>query len=243
MVGWWQRRRAGGDDVTGDGFRPEELAVLAALLLSPLVPYLYAETGRSAFMSRYALYGLPAIIGLAASVMHKAAGGRRLAGKCAAAVTLLGVLLYLPPKITIDDGRFGLMNNLAWAYDVLDPAVPIVLVNPVDVLPFDQLASDDQRRRTLFVADPERALQDTGTNGIDLGFVRGEPFLNLRTRRVSYEALVADQSRLYLAGKWQALSWLPQRLERDGWRLSRIGGTAQVPVFEGTVRRSFEKPR
>jgi len=64
--------------------------------------------------------------------------------------------------------------------------------------------------------------------------VRGEPYLKLRTRRVSYEALGAGHSRLYLAGKWQALCWLPQRLERDGWRLSRAGGSAQVPVFEGT---------
>ena len=232
-VGWWQRRR-GADTNQGEGFRPEEFVVLAALLLSPIVPYLYAEIARVAFMPRYAMFGLPAVVCLAGAAMHSAAGGRRLAGKCAAAVTLLGLLLYLPPKVTVTDRRFGLMENLAWAYDVLDPSVPIVLVNPVDVLPFDEQASDGQRRRTLFVADPERALEDTGTNGIDLGYVRGEPYLKLRTRRVSYEALGAGHSRLYLAGKWQALCWLPQRLERDGWRLSRIGGSAQVPVFEGT---------
>jgi hypothetical protein len=234
VVGWWHRRRTGSDAATSGGFRPEELAVIAALLFSPLVPYVYAEIGRGAFMSRYAMYALPGIICLAGAAMHKLAVGGRLAGQCAAAVTLLGVLLYLPPKVTLADPQHGLMSNLAWAYDTLDRSVPIVLVNPVDVLPFDEQASDEQRVRTVFVADPQRALEETGTNGIDLGYVRGEPYLKLRTRRLSYEALVAEHSRLYLAGKWQALSWLPQRLARDGWKLTQIGGSAQVPVFEGT---------
>jgi hypothetical protein len=234
VIGWWQRGRVADGGAAGEGFRPDELAAIAVLLVSPLVPFVYAEIGRGAFMPRYAMFALPAIVCLAGAAMHALSGGGRLAGQCTAAVTLLGVVLYLPPKVTVSDPRFGLMHNLAWAYGTLDPSVPIVLVNPVDVLPFDEQASEEQRRRTVFVADPRRALEDTGTNGIDLGYVRGEPYLNLRTRRLEYEALGAGQARVYLAGKWQALSWLPQRLVKDGWSLSRIGGSAQVPVFEAT---------
>jgi hypothetical protein len=54
-----------------------------------------------------------------------------------------------------------------------------------------------------------------------------------RVPRLSYESLTRDRTRLYLLGKWQALSWLPQRLKDDGWTLEEIGGTRPAPIFEG----------
>jgi hypothetical protein len=49
---------------------------------------------------------------------------------------------------------------------------------------------------------------------------------------VSYDDLTRGRSRLYLLGKWQALSWLPQRLRDDGWALEERGGTWPAPIFE-----------
>jgi hypothetical protein len=37
---------------------------------------------------------------------------------------------------------------------------------------------------------------------------------------------------VYLVGKWQALTWLPDKLKTDGWRLSPIGGLRGAPIFE-----------
>ena len=114
--------------------------------------------------------------------------------------------------------------------------MPLVLVNPVDVTAFDEQASDADRARAVFVADSALALKYTGTNGIDLGYERGEPYLKSGVRRLSYDELTRDHTRLYLLGKWQALSWLPQRLKDDGWTLEEIGGTRQAPIFEARKR-------
>lgn len=231
VAAWWARRRAP-PEPPRPGLRPDELAVMWMLMLSPCVPYAYAQMARGAFMPRYAMYALPALICLAGVLLHRLGRGLRISGQCAAVVMLLGVLVYLPRKVPIERGRLAVVESLAGAHDRLDPSVPIVLVNPIDVLPFDEQAGEDLRLRTRYVADPGLALQETGTNGIDLGYVLGERYLKLSVRRVSYDEL-AGHSRLYLAGKWHELSWLPKRLQQDGWQLSPIGGTPQAPLFEG----------
>jgi hypothetical protein len=166
-------------------------------------------------------------------VLFAVGGGRVLAGQSAAVVAIAGVWLYLPPKIPIAGSQSAALESLTVSSAALDASVPLVLVNPVDVLAFDDQASDADRARAVFVADSTLALRYTGTNGIDLGYERGEPYLNVRVPRLSYDDLTRDRTRLYLLGKWQALSWLPQRLMDDGWTLEEIGGTRPAPIFEG----------
>jgi hypothetical protein len=233
LAGWWVRRQTRDVcDVQG-GLRPAELAAIVTLLLSPLVPYVYAELNAGAFMTRYAMFALPAVVSLIGAVLFAAGRGQLLAGQCAALVVMLGVWLYLPPKAPVAGSQSAALESLNAAAGALDPAIPLVLVNPVDVLAFDDQASPAERARAIFVADSSLALKYTGTNGIDLGYERGEPFLNVRVRRQSYDDLTRGRTRIYLLGKWQSLSWLPQRLKDDGWRLEEIGGTRPAPIFEG----------
>jgi len=231
--GWWARRRGENPAATFRGLGPSELAVTGTLLLSPLVPYIYAELNAAAFMTRYALFGLPAGAALIGAAFFALGGGRVLAGQCAAIAVLVGVWLYLPPKIPTAGSQSAALESLAASAGSLDVSVPLVLVNPVDVLAFDDQAPDAARARAVFVADSALALKYTGTNGIDLGYERGESYLNVRVRRLSYDDLTRGRTRLYLLGKWQALSWLPQRLKDDGWVLEEIGGTRPAPIFEG----------
>jgi hypothetical protein len=234
---WWSGRRVSGSAPTAaQPFRPSEVAVLVALLLSPLVPYVYAETNAGAFMVRYAMFALPAIVCLAGAVAWSLGAGTPLAGQAAALVALLGVALYLPPKIPSAGSQSALVESLLPVERSLDDAIPLVIVNPVDVLAFDDQAPEPLRSRAAFVADSALALAYTGTNGIDLGYERGEPYLNLRVRRLSYGDLTQQHRRVYLVGKWQALSWLPQRLRDDGWTFKQIGGTAQAPIYEAATR-------
>ena len=186
-----------------------------------------------AFMTRYALFGLPAGAAWIGAALFALGGGRVHAGQCAAIAVLAGVWLYLPPKIPTAGSQSAALESLAASAGSLDASVPIVLVNPVDVLAFDDQASDAERARAVFVADSALALKYTGTNGIDLGYERGESYPNVRVRRLSDDALTRGRTRLYLLGKWQALSWLPQRLEDDGWVLEEVGGTRPAPIFEG----------
>lgn len=233
VAGWWARRRGSAERETARGLEPPEVAAMGVLLLSPLVPYLYAELNAGAFMTRYAMFALPAIISLIGAALFALTAGQPLAGQSAALVALLGVWLYLPPKVPTTGSQSAALESLTAADGSLDPSVPLVLVNPVDVLAFDDQASDDERARAVFVADSALALRYTGTNGIDLGYERGEPYLNVRVRRLSYDDLTHGRTRLYLLGKWQALSWLPQHLKDDGWSLEEIGGTPPAPIFEG----------
>jgi hypothetical protein len=208
------------------------VAVILVLLVSPAIPYVYATVASGAFMTRYAMFALPAIVSLLGALLYGLGRGQRMAGQATAAVTLAGVLLYFPGKVPTTGSQSAIVESLAAVGAALDPGVPLVLVNPVDVTAFDEQADGATRDRAVFVADPDRALKYTRTNGIDLGYVRGEPYLKLRVRRLSYPALVAGYRRLYLVGKWQALSWLPQQLGDAGWTLVEIGGTRQAPIFE-----------
>jgi hypothetical protein len=232
VAGWWARRGAREKADAARGLDPPEIAVFGALLASPVVPYLYATVSAGAFMTRYAVFALPALAALIGALLFAIGGGQRLAGQSATLVALLGVWLYFPAKVPTAGTQSAALESLTASSGLLDADVPLVLVNPVDVLAFDDQATDAQRARAVYVADSGLALKYTGTNGIDLGYERGEPFLNVGVRRVSYDDLTRGRSRLYLLGKWQALSWLPQRLRDDGWALEERGGTPPAPVFE-----------
>lgn len=183
-------------------------------------------------MGRYALFALPAGVSFTGFLLWLAGRKMRLAGQAAAVVALAGVVLYLPPKVPVVEIPNFVAASVARLAGQLDESVPLVLVNPIDVTAVDEQPDNRLRERTVFVADPALALAYTGTNGIDLGYLLGEPYLGLRVRRLSYAQLTTGRNRLYLVGKWQALSWLPQRLRDDGWTLTSIGGTRQAPVFD-----------
>jgi hypothetical protein len=243
LVGWWVGRRRASGSRTAGSFTASERAVLAALLLSPIVPCLYAWVATGAFMPRYAMFAVPAVASLMAAAMHWLGRGERLAGQAAAGVALMGVLLYLPSRIPTAGMQRAVIESLSSLEGQLDPSVPVVLVNPIDVTSFDEQADEALRRRAAFVADPDLALRYTGTNAIDLGYLRGEPYLRIRVPRLSYVELTGGRSRLYLVGKWQTLSWLPQRLKDDGWTIQEIGGTRQAPVFDARHGNSSEDAR
>ena len=236
VAGWCARKGAreqGAREMeTPRGLEPAEIAVFGALLASPVVPYLYATVSAGAFMTRYAVFALPAMVALIGAVLFAIGGGQRLAGQSATLVALLGVWLYFPAKVPTAGSQSAALESLTASSGLLDADVPLVLVNPVDVLAFDDQATDAERGRAVYVADSTLALKYTGTNGIDLGYERGQPFLNVGVRRVSYDDLTRGRSRLYLLGKWQALSWLPQRLRDDGWALAERGGIPPAPIFE-----------
>jgi hypothetical protein len=233
VIGVWRRRGRLADLRSVTSLQATEIAVVLVLLVSPAIPYLYASAAAGAFMTRYALFGLPGMVCLLGAVLHVVGQGERLAGQAATIVALAGVLLYFPPKVPTTGSQSAILETLAIVGPSLDPGVPIVLVNPVDVTAFDEQAADVLRNRALFVADPNRALRYTRTNGIDFGYVRGQPYLNLRVRQLSYGELTKTFHRLYLVGKWQALSWLPQQLQDEGWTMRGVvGGLPQAPVVE-----------
>jgi hypothetical protein len=183
-------------------------------------------------MTRYALFALPGFAGLATGVLHRISRGVPAASQTAAIVGVLGVVLYLPPKIPASTPPMIAIASVESAATALDPSVPLILVNPIDVTSFDEQADDALRSRAAFVADPALAREYTQTDGIDTGYIRGEPYLGLKVHRLSYDELTRRYSRVYLVGKWQALTWLPDKLKTDGWRLSPVGGLRGAPIFE-----------
>lgn len=232
LVSIWAGRRRPVEDVPTAGFRASEIAALLVLLVSPVVPYVYAGVAKGAFMTRYALFGVPAAAACIGAMLRWIARDRLAAAQTAAVVVVVGVVLYFPSKVAVPDPGNPVVKSVTPLEATLDPAVPLVLVNPIDVTEVDEQAPPDLRSRMAFVADPDLALRYTGTNGIDLGYIRGEPYLHLGIRRLTYGELASRYGEVYLVGKWQALSWLPDRLKDAGWTVRAIGGTRQVPVFE-----------
>ncbi|MEO5821591.1 MAG: hypothetical protein ABIT71_13910 [Vicinamibacteraceae bacterium] len=238
IAGWLARRKAHGaptEAVAGPalphGLAADERVMLLACVLSPLVPFIYATIGRSPFMPRYALYSLLGVVCLSSDLLRVLARPARHGPMAAALVALVGLGRYLPARTQpIVGTQTSVADALAGAHGLPD-GVPIVLVNPIDVLTFEMHASDAWLARSVFVADGALARAYTGTDAIDLGYIRGEPYLRLRSKRLEYGDL-QHHERLLLVGKWQTLTWLPQRLRDDGWRIERWGGTPQAPIYD-----------
>ena len=235
IAGWLTRIR-GMDNRTSltppaSGLALDERMMLMACVASPLVPYAYASIARSAFMPRYALYALLGVVGLTADLLFRLCRHRAETGVAAAVVALGGLVLYLPPKTVPIAGAQAAVAEALDHSPGLPAGVPIVLVNPIDVLTFEEHATDAWLSRSVYVADAALARRYTGTDAIDLGYIRGEPYLRLRSKRLAYGDLAAHE-HLLLVGKWQALTWLPQKLRDDGWRLTEIGGTRQAPIYD-----------
>jgi hypothetical protein len=213
------------------GFRWEERVVLAALALSPLLPYAYAVAFGGAFMTRYALYAVIGVAGLVADLLFAVSRASALAGTAAAVVASLCLWAYLPARTWVSPTEE--IPSLRVLRTLPSTAgAPIVLVNPLDVLAIDQRATDQEHRVLTFVADPAAARHYTGADLVDLAYLRGEPYLDMHIPRATYAQLTVGATHLYLLGEWQALTWIPRRLADDGWTMRRIGGTDAAPVFE-----------
>lgn len=233
-VGLWRRRRSGRVERAGSGLTADEWVVAIVLILSPLVPYVYAMTTESVFMTRYGCLAIVGGVMVAGPVVRWMALADEVAAAAAAGVAVLSVAVYLPARL---DRPIPLsptaVRSLDSAAAALDPTIPILLVNPTDVLPFDAGAGETWLDRTYYIADADLALAYTGTNAIDAGYVRGAPYLGLRIDRLTIEDL-NRAPRVYLLGRWQALSWVPQYLEAQGWIMTHVGGLATSPVYLAT---------
>ncbi len=185
VAGWWARRRAREQAHTAEASHPAEFAVFCALLASParalslrycqrrrvhdaVRRFRAASAGRSHWRAAFCYWRRPATRG-----PERDACGTP------------GRLAVLSRQVTDRRQSERGARSLTASSGLLDADVPLVLVNPVDVLAFDDQATDAERARAVYVADSTLALKYTGTNGIDLGYERGEPFLNVGVRRVS----------------------------------------------------------
>lgn len=242
LVGFWRRRSGTPQTIRGGGLTVDEWVVAGALVLSPLVPYAYALITGGVFMPRYGCLALPGAVMLAGPLLRWIARGYETAGAAAAAVAVISVASYLPARLdlTLPSQPTSVLSLDATA-SLLDPAVPILLVNPTDVLPFDEVAGDTWQGRVFYPADSDLALTYTGTNAIDEGYVRGAPYLGLRIPHLT-TADLERVPRVYLVGRWQALSWVPKHLESRGWVIAHVGGLPTCPVHVAT-RPAIATPR
>ena len=200
LAGWWSRKYRGeARRKRTSGLKPAELAAIVVLLLSPFVPYVYADSQCRRIHDSLRNVCAATVVVLI-GVVALALGGRERGGpKPHACVALLGVCLYLPPKIATTRSQNAAIESLMASSRLLDASVPVVLVNPINVLAFEIRAPDVELARAVFVADSALALKYTGTNGIDLGYERGEPYLNIRVRRLSSTtSLAAARDSIFL---------------------------------------------
>jgi len=225
--------RSDAEAAPAPGLLPAERALLIALALSPLIPYGYALVTNGAFMTRYAVYAVIGVAGLLADGLHLFSHRTTTAGAAAAVVASAVLWAYLPARVMVGPGEEVPSLRVLRGLDrtAMEDA-PLVLVNPLDVIAIDERSADRDRRDLTFVADAASARRYTGTDLVDLSYLRGEPYLHMRIPRTTYVSLTTGSKRLYLLGEWKSLTWLPQRLSDDGWTLNHIGGTAEAPLFE-----------
>lgn len=208
----------------------DEWVVGALLVASPLVPWTLAVVTGGVFMPRYGCLAIVGGVLLGGGLLNWIGRRREAAGAAAAVVALLSAAVYLPNRLAGSiPSEPASIRSLRSAADLLEPDVPILLVNPTDILPFDHGADDAWLPRVFYVADEGLAVEYTGTNAIDLSYIRGEPYLGMRLARFTRHD-IARASRLYLLGRSQALTWLPQYLEDNGWTITDVGGLPTSPI-------------
>jgi uncharacterized membrane protein len=212
-----------------------ETATAAGFLLIPVVGVVLAKTVVGAFSDPYAL---PAVIGLSVLVgwgLHSVLAARR------ATAVALGLLLlaFLAIKeaqayrrvaadSSLHKATYGFLEN----YSQGD--APIVISGPRDFTELTYDAPGNLARRLTYLADPQMALQYTGTDDPEKGLMEMKSWAGLNVQQFSRFIASGQRCYLYVVDYPDKYAWVVRGLEDAHWRISLERWQDGMVLFSAT---------
>ena len=230
IVGRWIWRQQAGP---GRHLSASEVAAGVACLALPLAGLLIGSTvGNGIFADRYVLL---ATVGMAVAIPTAV---WRLGPRNGAAELVLFFLLAIMfgrwSVQTVDPRRLRFHDPLSYRpvlTSMLSGPDPVVVTGGVDYLPLWYYATDDQRRRIVYLADPAAELEQTRTRSIDDGYLALERHADANVTDVGTFAAAHRTFWLYD----RAPNWILPALTALGAVLAEEARESDAVVYRVTL--------
>jgi Dolichyl-phosphate-mannose-protein mannosyltransferase len=198
-----------------------EMAAVVGFLLVPVVGVVLAKTVVGAFSDPYAL---PAVIGLCIVVawgLYSLLQGRRAV---AAGLGLLLCLFLVAKEVQTYRHVVGArsLRNETFAFLEANArgGAPIVISGSTAFTELTYQAPGDIAGRLLYLADPQMALQYTGTDDAEKGLVEMKSWAGLNVQPFSGFVRSRQRCYVYVGDYPDKYAWVVRGLEAAHWRIS-----------------------
>lgn len=212
-----------------------EVAAAVGFLLVPMVAVVMAETVVGAFSDRYAL---PAVIGLSVIVgwgLHSALAGRR-APAVALGLVLVAFLAVKEVQTyrSMDMGRSFKIATFEFLEANARGDAPIVISGSTAFTELTYQAPKSMAGRLLYLADPQKALQYTGTNSAEKGVLEMKRWAGLNVRPFQPFAASGQPCYIFVEDYPDQYNWVIPALSSLNWRVSLVARQGSGILFRAT---------
>jgi Dolichyl-phosphate-mannose-protein mannosyltransferase len=212
-----------------------EVAAAVGFLVIPIVAVVMAKTVVGAFSDRYAL---PAVIGLSIIIgwgLHSALAAQR------APVVALGLVLlaFLAVKEVqtyrfMDRGRSFKTATFMFLEANARGDAPIVISGSTGFAELTYQAPKSIAGRLLYLADPRKALQYTGTNSAEKGVLEMKRWAGLNVRPFQPFAASGQPCYIFIEDYPDQYNWVISALSTLNWRISLVARQGSGILFRAT---------
>jgi hypothetical protein len=230
FVAWrWEPRSPCAAKYPASALPVHERAAAWVLAVTPILYVVMALTVTKAFVYRYALGGLFGVCVVFVDLIWLWLGPRRLAIRSLCGVLLASfAVLRLAPAISqfVDPAarqelrtELAAIENLAAQSDR-----PVAVSPPHAFFEYAHYASPTLKKRLVYLADPEFALQSTGTDSGEWALMNVARWAGLHVE--DYRGFRASDKGFYLAQqKRHRFDWIAPKLESEGVGLEVLRDT------------------
>ena len=202
------------------GHKPWEMAAAAGFALIPILAVFMAKTITGAFANRYAL---PAVIGIAILLAWSAAIVARNSTAVGLVIAGVATVIFLLTGARELSYNTGFAAELRGQFSALEKSSKggsalIVVANPQRFLEFSHLAGEHGAPWLAYLADSHLALQNTGTDDVELGLLHLEAWAPLHVER--FEGFVGRRHEFAIIDDSLPFSWVVRELSGRGWKIS-----------------------
>jgi hypothetical protein len=209
-----------------------ETLLCLGLIATPFLIYAATRVTSTAFMRRYTLlFALGVAILLAKQFSPIFSRAHRAIQVVLVTVALAVVFVRFATDISrVDKTSDHKFEDVEFS-PLVNGKEPIFFGNGLDYLSAEFYAGPQLSKRFHFVADRGRAIQFTGTDGVDSAMILGESRLHLHNRLASWQDLTKIQSSFWVVDSESPLNWLRPALFAAGYDVKRFRFGKQTVLY------------
>jgi hypothetical protein len=206
-----------------EGMPAHEIALAAALALSPFFCVALAMLVTNYYLYRYSVYAIGGLVILATLLIDAVAPSRRAAS---AALLTVALLLFGMDPLRIDFSRESMKKKdleMEVPFAAIPKDAPLVIASGMTLLPADMYSSAADLARTYYLLDPELSIKYTGSTTFNFGPPFTD-FYHFRTHLEPYRSFVREHKKFWVYGPYAYMDdWQVQKLKDDGARIVEKG--------------------
>ena len=202
------------------------------LISTPLIIYAITRITGTPYMRRYGLlFTLGVAILLAKPFSSQFVRAHGIVKSAALALALLLIFeRYRYDLATLDKPSAHQFEATSLG-PLRESAEPVYFASGLDYLPADFYARPVLSKRFFFIADRARAIQFTGSDGVDSALLFGQSRLRLHNQLATWKDLTDLKSNFWVVDSTSALNWLRPALIAAGYKIRPLSTPNQSILY------------